>query len=87
MCLCRLLLTHSVQRVNRNAAGYSNAGGIEAHTGAQVTVEFTTFRNNQGVLGGAIHASESSAISLKKSTFIANRASEFVSPRNPKSSR
>ena len=82
-CLCstgQVLLTHSVPCVDRNAAGYSNAGVIDARTGAQVTVEFSTFRNNQGVLGGAIHASESSAISVKKSTFIANRASEFVSP-------
>jgi hypothetical protein len=64
--------------VLRNAAGNYNAGAIEAHTGSQVPVKFSNFRNNQGILGGAIHGIGSS-LTVKLSRFMANRASQVVS--------
>lgn len=59
-------------------AGDTNGGAIEAEPGSDVSVEFSTFRDNKGILGGAVHV-PSSTLKVKQSNFVGNIASEAVS--------
>lgn len=62
-----------------NTAADSYGGAIKLQEGSIVSVEFSIFKNNNGIVGGAIYAKESSTISVYQSLFAKNKAVERVS--------
>jgi hypothetical protein len=61
-----------------NSAGDNNGGAVVVQEGANFEVEFSTFRENAALIGGAIFAQDST-VKVKQSTFSRNKASAAVS--------
>lgn len=61
-----------------NSAGDNNGGAVVVQAGSNFEAEFSTFRDNKAVIGGAIYVHDST-VKVKQSTFSGNDASAAVS--------